>query len=194
MSLEQDYVMIPGQLFTCLSVIGPDCPQKHDKFGIKINGMFATSDAAGAHAKKMQAADATFDIYVVECGKWLLIPPGREQITDTHYVDEKLEEIMTKYNENQAMAAKMFEERKRDMSAKPLANTDTPYIKPGDSNSKFYSRPDEAPLSHPADIVERLKKDRPDEVMEVLIAEANVIVAQEVVERQKQRAASRAAQ
>jgi hypothetical protein len=184
--------MIPGQLFTCLSVVGPDCPQRNDKFGIKINGSFATIEAAKAHAAKMQEADATFDIFVVECGKWLLIPPGREEM-DTHYVDDKLEEIMSKYNENQAMAAKLFEERKRDMMAKPIKNSDTPFIKPGDTNSKFYNRPDEAPISHPADIVERLKKERPNEEMEVLVAEANVIVAQEVVERQKERAAYRAA-
>ncbi len=192
MSLHQDYVMVPGQLFTCLSVIGPECPQKSDKFGIKINGAFPTLDAAKAHAAKMQESDATFDIFVVEMGKWLLIPPPRE-VPDQHYLDEKLEEIMSKYNENQAMAAKMFDERKRDMMAKPLKNSDTPYIKPGDVNSKFYNRPDEAPISHPADIVEKLKKERPDEDIEVLIAEANVIVAQEVVERQKERAANRAA-
>jgi hypothetical protein len=191
MSLSADYVMVPGHLFTCLSVIGPECPQRSDKFGIKVNGAFATIEAAKSHAAKMQEADATFDIFVVEMGKWLLIPPPRDA-PDQHYVDEKLEEIMTKYNENQAMAAKMFEERKRDMMAKPIANSDTPFIKPGDANSKYYSRPDEAPLSHPADIVERLKKERPDEDMEVLVAEANVIVAQEVVARQKERAMYRA--
>jgi hypothetical protein len=117
--------------------------------------------------------------------KWLLIPPDRDQIADTHYNDEKLEEIMTKYRENQAMAAKMFEERKRDMIAKPVQGS---YIKPGDENSKFYSKPDEPPISHPAEIVERLKKERPDAPIEELVTEADAIIAEEMKERQLQRA------
>ena len=40
MSLEQDYTTVPGQLYACLSVVGPEAPQKNDKFGIKIRGCF----------------------------------------------------------------------------------------------------------------------------------------------------------
>ena len=39
-TLEQDYTTVPGQLYACLSVIGPEAPQKNDKFGIKIRGAF----------------------------------------------------------------------------------------------------------------------------------------------------------
>ena len=70
-SLEQDYTTVPGQLFACISLVGPDCPQKNDKFGLKIRGCFATRDEAGNHAKRLQKEDATFDIYVVELYKWL---------------------------------------------------------------------------------------------------------------------------
>ena len=35
MSLEQDFTTVPGQLFACLSIVGPECPQKNEKFGIK---------------------------------------------------------------------------------------------------------------------------------------------------------------
>ena len=35
-------------------------------------------------------------------------PTDRDHIEDVHY-NEELEELMTKYKENQAMAAKMFE-------------------------------------------------------------------------------------
>ena len=66
MSLEQDYTTVPGQIFACLSVVGPDCPQKNDKFGIKIRGAFNTRDEAASHAKRLQKEDATFDIYVVD--------------------------------------------------------------------------------------------------------------------------------
>ena len=189
MSLEQTYITVPGQVYACMSVVGPECPQKSDKFGLKIYGCFATREEAASHARRLQKDDATFDIYVVDMYKWLLIPPDRDQIEDTHYNDEKLEEIMTKYRENQALGTKMFEERKRDMMAKPLPGA-MPYIKPGDENSKFYNKPDEAPISHPAEVVERLKKERPDAKIEDLIKEADVIIAEEMKERQAQRAAS----
>ena len=65
-TLEQDYTTVPGQLYACLSVIGPEAPQKNDKFGIKIRGAFNSRDEAASHAKRLQKEDATFDIYVVD--------------------------------------------------------------------------------------------------------------------------------
>ena len=186
MSLEQDYTTVPGQLFACLSVVGPECPQKTDKFGIKIRGAFATRDEAASHAKRLQKEDSTFDIYVVDLYKWLLIPPDPSTIEDAHYTNEKLEEIMLKYRENQAQAAKMFEERKRDMMAVKLPG-DMPYIKPGDENSKYYNKPDEPPISHPAEVLERLQKEKPDAPIEDLIKEADAIVQAEIDERQRLR-------
>ena len=185
MSLEQDYTTVPGQLFACLSVVGPECPQKNDKFGIKIRGAFNSRDEAASHAKRLQKEDATFDIYVVDMYKWLLIPPDATAIEDVHYTNEKLEELMSGYRENQQMAAKMFAERKKDMMESP-SNT---YIKPGDENSKFYTKPDEPPISHPAEVLERLKKEKPDAEMEELVKEADKIVADEIEERRKKREA-----
>lgn len=181
MSLETDYTTVPGQVFACLSIIGPEAPQKNDKFGIKIRGAFATRDEAANHAKRLQKEDTTFDIYVVDMYKWLLIPPDSSKIEDVHYNNEKLEEIMSGYKDNQAQAARMFSERKQGMMKDKIAYA------PGDDNSQFYTKPDEAPISHPADVLERLKKEKPDSPMEDLVKEANVIVAAEVEERKKQR-------
>jgi hypothetical protein len=183
MSLETDYTTVPGQIFACLSIIGPEAPQKNDKFGIKIRGAFATRDEAANHAKRLQREDPTFDIYVVDMYKWLLIPPDPTKIEDVHYTNEKLEEIMSGYKENQAQAARMFQERKAGMIA------DANQYVPGDENSKFYTKPDEAPISHPADVLERLKKEKPDANMEDLVKEADTIVAKEMEDRQKQREA-----
>ena len=179
MSLEQDYTTVPGQLYACLSVVGPECPQKNDKFGVKIRGAFNSREEAASHAKRLQKEDATFDIYVVDMYKWLLIPPDPTAIEDVHYTNEKLEALMSGYKENQQMAAKMFDERKRDMMDTG-ANT---FIKPGDENSKYYTKPDEKPISHPAEVLERLKKEKPDVMMEELIKEADEIVAKEIEER-----------
>jgi len=182
---QTDYITVPGQVFACLSIVGPDCPQKTDKFAIKIRGSFSTRSEAEAHAKRLQKDDATFDIYVVDLYKWLLIPPDKDAIEDQHYNDEKLEEIMTKYRENQRMAASMFEKRKKDMMAKPLANSDTPYIEPGDENSKYYSKPDVPPIPHPADIVEELKKEYPEMSVAELVKLADKKVQEEIDKRAK---------
>lgn len=180
-SLEQDYTTVPGQIYACLSIVGPECPQKNEKFGIKIRGCFNTRGEAESHAKRLQKEDATFDIYVVDMYKWLLIPPDSDKIDDVHYTNDKLEELMQGYKENQAMAVKMFEERKRDMM-----NTGT-NLKPGDENSKYYNKPDEAPISHPAEVLERLQKEEPDTPMEELVKKADDIVAAEIKERQAKR-------
>jgi len=181
MSLESDYTTVPGQAFACLSIIGPEAPQRNDKFGIKIRGAFATRDEAANHAKRLQKEDPTFDIYVVDLYKWLLIPPDSSKIEDVHYTNEKLEEIMSGYKENQSQAARMFNERKQGMMDSPGK-----FIA-GDENSQFYNKPDEAPISHPAEVLERLKKEKPDTPMEELVKEADEIVAEEMKQRQKQR-------
>lgn len=187
-TLEQDYTTVPGQLYACLSVVGPEAPQKNDKFGIKIRGAFNSRDEAASHAKRLQKEDATFDIYVVDMYKWLLIPPDPVQIEEAHYADEKLEELMSGYRENQAQAAAMFAERKRDMMAVKAPGSDT-YFKSGDENSKFYTKPDEPPISHPGEVLERLQKEKPDADMEDLVKEADEIVAQEIRERTEKRKA-----
>ena len=181
MSLETDYTTVPGQAFACLSIVGPECPQKNEKFGIKIRGAFATRDEAGNHAKRLQKEDGTFDIYVVDLYKWLLIPPDSDKIEDVHYSNEKLEEIMSGYKENQSQAARMFSERKQGMT-QIKSN-----FSAGDENSQFYNKPDEAPISHPAEVLERLKKEKPDTPMEELVKQADAVVAEEMKERQRKR-------
>jgi hypothetical protein len=157
-------------------------PQRNEKLGMKIRGCFASRDEAASHAKRLQKEDALVDIYVVDMYKWLLIPPDREQISDVHYQNDKLEEIMTKYRENQSAAAAMFEKRKRDMTAKPQPGP-YPYIDPGDENSKFYTKPDVPPIPHPAEIVEELRKEFPDKTVAELVVMADERVNKIIEER-----------
>jgi hypothetical protein len=185
MSLEQDFLTVPGQLFALISMVGPDMPQKNEKLGLKIRGCFMTREEAGSHAKRLQKEDATFDIYVVDMYKWLLIPPDRESIEDVHYANEKLEEIFTKYRENQRMAAAMFEKRKKDLLAKPLSDSDTPYIDPGDENSKFYTKPDVPPIPHPSEFVDQIQKDNPEMSIDDVVKLADKMVQEEIERRNK---------
>jgi hypothetical protein len=178
---ETDYLTVPGQLFACLSVVGPECPQKNDKFGIKIRGAFSSREEAEKHAKRLHKEDATFDIYVVDMYKWLLIPPEADKIDDVHYTNEKLEEIMTKYRDNQRMAAVMFEQRKRDMMAQPVGGS---YADPRDENSKYYTKPDVPPIPHPSEFIDELKKENPDMSIDELVKLADEKVRKEIESRQ----------
>ena len=68
------------------------------------------------------------------------------------------------------------------------------FIKPGDENSKYYTKPDEKPISHPAEVLERLKKEKPAVIMELLIMAADDIVAMEIEARKKLREAEESAE
>jgi len=184
--LEQDFLTVPGQVYALISIVGPDQPQKNEKLGMKIRGCFSNKEEAAAHAKRLQKEDALVDIYVVDMYKWLLIPPDRDQIEDVHYQNEKLEEIMSKYRQNQREAASHFEKRKRDMMAKPVEGSATPFIEAGDENSKFYSKPDVPPIPHPADLIEELKKEFPEADMQELVAKADVRIAAEIIKRREE--------
>lgn len=182
-TLEQDFLTVPGQVFALISLVGPDLPQKNEKLGLKLRGCFQTKDEAASHAKRLQKEDPMIDIYVVDMYKWLLIPPDRDQIDDTHYQNEKLEEIMTKYRQNQREAAAHFEKRKRDMMAKPIEGSATPFIEPGDENSKFYNKPDVPPIPHPAELIDDLRKEFPEADMAELVAKADLRIEAEVQRR-----------
>jgi hypothetical protein len=172
---ETDYLTVPGQLFACISIVGPECPQRTDKFGVKLRGAFSSKEEAEKHAKRLHKDDATFDIYVVDMYKWLLIPPDRDRIEDVHYTNEKLEEIMTKYKENQRMAAVMFEQRKKALMT-------------ADENSKYYTKPDVPPIPHPSDFIDDLKVQFPDMGIDDIVKLADHKVQEEVDRRLKENA------
>ena len=178
-TLEQDFITVPGQLYALISIVGPDSPQKTDKMGLKIRGVFNTRDEAGLHAQRLQKSDPTFDIYVVDMYKWLLIPPAAEQIDDVTYQEEFLQKMMSEYKENQINAKRMFEDRKAGMLQKPTEGTDTPYMTPGDDNSKYYTKPDVAPSKHPSEYLDELKEKNPDMPMEELVDMATKLADEE---------------
>ena len=190
MALERTYVTLPGQQYALISIVGPEQPQKSEKLGLKIYSCHGTLDDAKSHAARLQKEDATFDIMVVETCTWALIPPDKSSITDVHYVEDKLDEIFTKYHENRRAAAAMFEKRKRDMMAKPIEGSDTPYIDPSDEFSKYYTKPDVAPIPHPAEILEQLKLEFPDKEVKDLVRLADLKVLDIIEERRQAYAVS----
>jgi hypothetical protein len=180
--LEPDYTTVPGQNFALLSWVGPEGPaQKSEKYGIKIRGCFATEEDARVHAKRLQKEDNLLDIFVVSMYQWLLCWPGPGDIENVEYQNEKLNEMVQERKKNQADAAKMFNDRKKGLME---GNID-----PSDENSQYYTKPDEPPIDHPAEVVERLKEEKPGLTMEEYVKLADEEIARQEKEVQAKRKA-----
>jgi len=193
--LTKDKLTVPGMSWACLSFVGnldggwvrPAEGAKHTEFMIKIRGAFGTKGEAEEHAKELQGMDNSVDIYVVNMYEWLLLPPPPvSEMDNVKYTDERLQAIMDGYKENQKHAAQMFEKRKEDMTA-TASGSKMPFLEAGDENSKFYTKADETPIPHPAELVEKYKEEHPDKSMEELVKMADDEVAKLIKEREEER-------
>ena len=93
LTLEPDYITIPGQSFALVSFVGPSCPQKNEKLGMKIRGVFATKEDASAHVKRIQRSG--------------------DNIVDIYLLDKFLQDMMSGYAESQRAAKTQFDDRKK---------------------------------------------------------------------------------
>lgn len=109
--LEEDTIQIPSQRFALISIVSPQSSQKHDVCGLKIRGVFATREEGEFHVKRLQKADSTFDIYLVDMYKWLLIPPDNSQIENNEYQEDMLSQIVKGHQEQQLLAKQHHEQR-----------------------------------------------------------------------------------
>jgi hypothetical protein len=201
-SLTKDKITVPGLSWACISFVGnldggwvrPAEGSKHSEFLLKIRGAFGTQNEAEVHAKKLQESDSSVDIYVVNLYEWLLLPPPPSyEMENVNYTDERLQAIMKGYKDNQKNAAIMFEKRKEEMAATPSGDPGDKlaYLEPGDENSKYYNKPDEAPIPHPSELVEKYKEEHPDKSTEELVKMADEEVAKIMKEREEKREADR---
>lgn len=124
--LDDDVITVPGQVYALVSVVSPTSTQKSDRCAIKIRGVFGTLPEAEAHVQKLMRFDNSFDIFVVDLYKWLVVPPDPNAVEDQRYSDQFLEELMKGYKESQLAAKQHFEERKREVMEKGLDATLTP--------------------------------------------------------------------
>jgi hypothetical protein len=113
--LKPDEKRFPGQNYALISVVSPESNQKASTCGVKIKGVFETVEIAQMEAKRLMQIDQTFDIYLVEVGKWLPIPPNKDMIENQEYQDSFLNEIIQGHIKNSELGNKMFEERKLEL-------------------------------------------------------------------------------
>lgn len=109
--LDEDIFTPNGQRFCLVSFIGPELRQKNEKFGMKVRGCFTTKEEAAAHVKKLQATDGSVDIFMLEVGKWCLIPPQASDVEDVEYQEQYLNDLMKDYKDSQMKAKEYFQQR-----------------------------------------------------------------------------------
>jgi hypothetical protein len=117
--LDEDLFLPNGQNFALVSFVGPELRQKNDRFGMKIRGVFNTRDEADAHIRKIRRFDTYTDVFLVDIGKWLLVPPPQNPLelegADVSYDQKFLQDLIGGHKKNQDLAKAHFEERKRNI-------------------------------------------------------------------------------
>jgi hypothetical protein len=114
LTLEPDYLTVPGQNFALVSFVGPEfCRQKSGKFAMKVRGVFATEDEAKAYVRRLQrAGDNAVDIFLVSMYNWVPCPPDPMAVESQEYQETFLNELMQGYAESQRNAKEIFADRK----------------------------------------------------------------------------------
>ncbi len=114
LTLEPDYVQVPGQNFALVSFVGPEfCRQKSGQFAMKVRGCFATEDEAKAYVKRLQrSGDNVVDIFLVSMYNWVPCPPDPMSVQSQEYQEQFLQDLMTGYAESQRSAKEIFSDRK----------------------------------------------------------------------------------
>ena len=112
--LDIDPITLPGQNFALISVV-PN--EEKTIFGLKIRGTFGTKEEASHHAQRLSDAEgARFDIFLVDCYRWLQIPPPEvNEVGDVVYADTQLNDLIQDYEKNRAGAKTLFEQRKMEV-------------------------------------------------------------------------------
>ena len=82
--------------------------------GVKVRGVYQSRQEAELRAGKLHKSDSNFHVYVGQVGYWLPWDPTADKIEDETFADSQLNDLMTKYKENNVNKDIFYEEQKRD--------------------------------------------------------------------------------
>jgi hypothetical protein len=82
--------------------------------GVKIRGVYQSKQEAEMRAGKLHKSDSNFHVFVGQVGYWLPWNPCADKIGDETFADSQLNDLMTKYKENNVNKDIFYEEQKRD--------------------------------------------------------------------------------
>ena len=82
--------------------------------GLKVRGVYDTRQAAEDRAKKLSQGDSSFHTFVGQMGYWLPWDPNADKVADEVFQNGQLNDMMEKYQENNASKDMFYEEQKRE--------------------------------------------------------------------------------
>ena len=81
--------------------------------GVKVRGVYNIKEEAEARAKRLQAKDPSFNIFIGQVGYWLPWAPCADKIEKEVFLNEELNELIKQYKENQEHRDIIYEENKQ---------------------------------------------------------------------------------
>ena len=111
--------------------------------GVKVRGIYDTKKEADIRAKVLQRQDKTHSVFVGQVGYWLPWDPSLSYLdkVEGQYLDNDLNTLMQKYNENQESKDVFFQEmvKEKTSSTKEISDKisedDDPWMKKVNENA-----------------------------------------------------------
>lgn len=134
--------VISNQKYVCLSVLTPNSIKNPEgevvegftARGIKVRGCYATLEEAQKRCEQIRQFDKVFNVYVGEVGTWLPWEDDVEKAEEAVYAEEKLNQMMKAFKEQQ-IKAKEYQEYRRQMEMEK-AIKEAQKIKKSDEDSE----------------------------------------------------------
>ncbi len=116
---------INGQKYVCLSILtnksikdlssGEIVKSDNNARGIKIRGVYNTMEEAKKRCEQIRQFDKVFNVFVGEVGAWLPWDDDPETAEEAVYAEEKLNQLMKSFKEQQIKAKEYHEIRKQQL-------------------------------------------------------------------------------
>jgi len=126
---------INGQKFVCLSILtntsikdlssGEVIKSDNNAKGIKIRGVYNTMEEAKKRCEQIRQFDKVFNVFVGEVGSWLPWDDDPESAEEAVYAEEKLNQLMKSFKEQQVKAKEYHELRKQQQIDQSIKSSQT---------------------------------------------------------------------
>lgn len=126
---------INGQKYVCLSILtnrsikdlssGEVIKSDNNAKGIKIRGVYNTMEDAKKRCEQIRQFDKVFNVFVGEVGSWLPWDDDPESAEEAVYAEEKLNQLMKSFKEQQVKAKEYHELRKQQQVEQSIKSSQT---------------------------------------------------------------------
>ena len=88
--------------------------------GIKVRGVFDTYREAEVRSKVLQRMDRSFHVFVGQVGYWLPWDPDANDVENQEYLENELNNLVSKYKENETQRDNYYSQQVRDRKQKAI--------------------------------------------------------------------------